>query len=198
MTDLYEVLGVDRGADPTVVRKAYRRAAKKAHPDCGGSQEQFALVKLAHDCLTDEKRRATYDKTGRIEEPEPDSILAKAMNVVAGVLGQIMSTIDQRGGDYGDYDMLGDARKNIAMQLAGIENQIDQARKAAKKLDRAAAKMKARAGKVDRIGPMLKSRAADAEREAAKLAETVEIMQQAIVVLDEHKFEFSARAGFGW
>ena len=45
------VLGVERGADAEAIRAAYRRAAKLAHPDRGGSSEAFRRVRTAADTL---------------------------------------------------------------------------------------------------------------------------------------------------
>lgn len=89
--DLYRALGVDRGCSRAEVRRGYRRASKAAHPDGGGSKERFALVRLAHDVLTDDARRARYDAEGVIEETAPDTRWALAMNMLAGVLDHVVS-----------------------------------------------------------------------------------------------------------
>jgi hypothetical protein len=49
--DHHEILGVQRSAGPEEIRAAYRRAAKKAHPDQGGSNEAFRRVQLAAETL---------------------------------------------------------------------------------------------------------------------------------------------------
>ena len=61
MTDLYEVLQVDRGAEPEVIRAAYRALARKNHPDFGGDVRQMATVNEAWAVLGDPARRAVYD-----------------------------------------------------------------------------------------------------------------------------------------
>lgn len=63
--DYYEVLGVKRRADETELKRAYRRAAAQAHPDAGGSTDQFMLVREAYDVLSDPVRRRLYDHAGR-------------------------------------------------------------------------------------------------------------------------------------
>ena len=190
--DLYDTLGVPHDADKAQIRKAYRQRAKKAHPDQGGSPELFGALVRAHAVLTDEKRRAQYDRTGRVDEPEPDSTLAKAMNVVVGALGQIMTKIDQRSASYDEFDMLGDAKTMVRGDIANVERQIKDAKRSAEKLTRAAAKMRSKPGKVDRIGPLLKGKAADAERTAAQLAETIDVLKIALNIIEDHTFEFHA------
>ncbi|KAF5386533.1 hypothetical protein D9757_005915 [Collybiopsis confluens] len=59
--DYYKVLGVDRNADEKTIRKAFRRAAKSAHPDKGGSEAKMAAVNEAYEVLTDPELRARFD-----------------------------------------------------------------------------------------------------------------------------------------
>ena len=55
--DHHEILGVKRSAGPEEIRAAYRRAAKKAHPDQGGSNEAFRRVQLAAETLLEAAQR---------------------------------------------------------------------------------------------------------------------------------------------
>ena len=64
---LYDVLGIDFGADSLDIKAAYRRQAKEWHPDRrGGSkeaEEQFKLIAAAYEVLRDPQTRARYDAT---------------------------------------------------------------------------------------------------------------------------------------
>jgi molecular chaperone DnaJ len=63
--DYYIVLGVSRGADIDKIKKAYRRVAKKYHPDVARSREsaeKFREVRAAYETLADEERRRRYDE----------------------------------------------------------------------------------------------------------------------------------------
>ena len=65
--DYYEVLGVDRGADATEIRRAYRRLARQFHPDVNKSddaEDKFKEVTEAFEILRDDERRAAYDRFG--------------------------------------------------------------------------------------------------------------------------------------
>ena len=65
--DLYDVLGVDSGADADEIRAAYRRLARELHPDVSvhpDSEERFRELTAAHAVLSDPKTRALYDRFG--------------------------------------------------------------------------------------------------------------------------------------
>src|SRR5690242_5545742 len=66
--DYYEVLGVDRGADDTTIKKAFRRLARELHPDVNShdpeAEEKFKEAAEAYEVLSDPERRATYDRYG--------------------------------------------------------------------------------------------------------------------------------------
>jgi molecular chaperone DnaJ len=66
--DYYEVLGVNRDADAEAIKKAYRRLAMKHHPDRNPdnpkAEDQFKEAKEAYEVLTDEGKRAAYDRYG--------------------------------------------------------------------------------------------------------------------------------------
>ena len=66
--DLYEVLGVDRNADETTLKKAYRKLAKKYHPDVNpgdkDAEQKFKESTNAYAILSDPEKRRQYDQFG--------------------------------------------------------------------------------------------------------------------------------------
>ena len=65
--DYYEVLGLKKGASKDDIKSAYRKLAKKYHPDINkepGAEEKFKEVQEAYDVLFDDNKRQMYDQFG--------------------------------------------------------------------------------------------------------------------------------------
>ena len=67
MSDLYQTLGVDRGASADEIKKAYRKIARELHPDVNPDpavQDKFKEVTAAYEVLSDPQKRQAYDMGG--------------------------------------------------------------------------------------------------------------------------------------
>jgi DnaJ-class molecular chaperone len=66
--DYYKILGVDRNASSDEITKAYRKLARKHHPDLNpddkNAKQRFQEIQSAYDCLSDSDKRARYDQFG--------------------------------------------------------------------------------------------------------------------------------------
>src|SRR6266566_8326802 len=85
--DYYEVLGIKRDAKPDEIKKAYRRLARKYHPDVNpgdkASEERFKLTTEAHDVLSDPKKRKVYDQFGQYSDNLADAAASGAGSTYA-------------------------------------------------------------------------------------------------------------------
>lgn len=82
--DYYEILGVDRKANEKEIKSAYRKLARKWHPDLhsgkdkGAAEEKIKLINEAYEVLSDQDKRNKYDRlganwrTGQDFQPPPD------------------------------------------------------------------------------------------------------------------------------
>src|ERR1044071_2992865 len=66
--DYYETLGVEKGANPDAIKKAFRKLAMDYHPDRNpgdkSAEQKFKELNEAYDVLKDEQKRAAYDRFG--------------------------------------------------------------------------------------------------------------------------------------
>ncbi|MBQ9157369.1 MAG: molecular chaperone DnaJ [Eubacterium sp.] len=121
--DYYEVLGVDKNATEAEIKKAYRKVAKKYHPDINpgdkAAEEKFKEAAEAYEVLSDSEKRARYDQFGHAAFEQGG----------AGAGG--FGGFDFGGGDMGDIfgDIFGDffgggsrggARRNGPRQGANL------------------------------------------------------------------------------
>ena len=70
--DYYEVLGVDRDADARTIKRAFLKKARTVHPDVSDDPEaeaKFKELNEAYSVLSDEQKRANYDRYGTADGP---------------------------------------------------------------------------------------------------------------------------------
>src|SRR5260370_23752967 len=102
--DYYETLGVSRKADTEEIRKAYRKLARKYHPDLNpgdkSSEERFKNVQEAYDVLSDAKKRPMYDQFGFYSD---NGFAGAGGPSTPGGGGQRGSQFDFSGFDFSDF-----------------------------------------------------------------------------------------------
>lgn len=135
--DFYEVLGVAKGASDTEIKKAYRKAAMKYHPDkfSGASntekeeaEDRFKEINEAYQVLSDENKRAQYDRFGHAAFENGGSAGAGGFGGFGGFgggfedLGDIFGSFFGGGGGFGHSRQRGpepgeDLRYNLELTL---------------------------------------------------------------------------------
>jgi molecular chaperone DnaJ len=105
--DYYGALGVDRNAKPEQIRKAYRRLARKYHPDLNPgnkqAEEKFKEIQEAYDVLSDEKKRKIYDQYGFYSDTIPAGAYEAYARGPAEPSGTGGPTVDFSGFDFSDF-----------------------------------------------------------------------------------------------
>jgi len=77
--DFYKILGVSKDSDHGTIKKAYRKLARKWHPDINpgnkDAEQKFKDISRAYDCLGDKEKRKRYDEFGEdgLQAPEASS-----------------------------------------------------------------------------------------------------------------------------
>ncbi|EPQ28648.1 uncharacterized protein PFL1_03951 [Pseudozyma flocculosa PF-1] len=84
--EYYDLLGVAGDASDLELKKAYRKAAIKNHPDKGGDEETFKMIGEAYRVLSDNHLRADYDKYGK-KKPTDEVGLKEATDMFGSLFG---------------------------------------------------------------------------------------------------------------
>lgn len=184
--DLYAALNLPRDADSATVHSAYRARAKASHPDVGGSDEQFALVKLAHDVLMDEARRAHYDATGEIEDNPADNHRAHVLQTINAALDASLQFCVKNNLDPISEDL-------VAHMRGALKEYRDQAEKQRGALFKALETDKGLLGRFTTEGEnaleaMLRFRIDEHEKQIASRGEAIRLFDDALELIVAYSF----------
>ncbi len=69
--DYYATLGVSKDASSDEIKRAFRKLARKHHPDTGGDEARFKEINEAYEVLSDDKKRQMYDQFGSTQGTYP-------------------------------------------------------------------------------------------------------------------------------
>src|SRR5713226_5712013 len=111
--DYYEILGVKKSASAEEIRKAFRKLARKYHPDVNpgdkSAEEKFKALSEANDVLSDPKKRKIYDQIGFYSDnidPAAAEAYARGGPTGAGGFGDVAGA-RPRGGQGVPFDFSG-------------------------------------------------------------------------------------------
>lgn len=114
--DYYKILGVSRTADAEEIKKAYRKLARKHHPDAGGDEAKFKEINEAYEVLSDDKKRKMYDQFGTANANQVPFGGGFSGNPFAGAAGaggfasinwqDILESMRRGEGAFGGFDFL--------------------------------------------------------------------------------------------
>ena len=152
---LYEILGVDKGATDADLKKAYRAAAKEAHPDAGGTSAEFEAVKTAMVVLSNKGKRKKYDETGEVEDDRPSTIDQQAVGILAQLMNNVLGE---------DPDPLS-AINLVEMMMIFVQKQIEAGEKNLAMLRRAK-------GRAERMRKRFKKKSKGGENMLAHIIES--------------------------
>jgi molecular chaperone DnaJ len=133
--DYYELLGVQRGADPAAIKAAYRRMAKEHHPDrkngCKESEAHFKAINQAYDVLKDPQKRAAYDRFGHAAfqngggaDPFGEANFNGFSDIFSTIFGDFMDPRGQRQNAARGADLRYDLELSLEESFTGAEKTI--------------------------------------------------------------------------
>ena len=184
----YDTLGVPPDADPTAIKRAFRRAAKHAHPDReGGSDDKMAKINDAYAVLADPARRAHYDATGAdapTESPmqQAESLVMQAMQAMLARPGNLAKNT---------HDALQAQHAQMLQAGASITNQISA-------LERRRAQISKKGGDAKNLAHMvIDQQLAQMAQQLAQCTAKADLLRDAIALAKEYRDTEPTRTEFG-
>lgn len=131
--DLYEILGVSRSATQDEIKKAYRRLARKYHPDVNPgdkeAEQRFKEINAAYEVLSDPQRRQQYDQFGTLDGTPGSSGPFGGFGGFGDIFGDIFDSIFGNFGGTSQGPVKGqdiEMRLDVSLEeaLTGVSKEI--------------------------------------------------------------------------
>lgn len=186
----YQELNLPRTATTAEVKAAYRRRAKKAHPDAGGSSDAFNRLSRAMLILSDPARRQKYDQTGDIDEATPDNAVAVALSLIVGFVAQVISQhVSQNAPDPCGVDLVDLARKHFTKQRLEFANQKLPIIRMAKKMEQVEKRFRKRKKANPLLLIALQNQRIGTQEPLRQLDQKIQQLDDALLLLDGYDFD---------
>lgn len=196
--DPYATLGIPRDATRPIIRDAYRRRAKKTHPDAGGSPQEFARIQHAYLLLTDDTRRAKYDATGDIDEAAPDNAHAQAIEALAQLLEATLQNLDRAQRSPTDFDLIGLMRTLAKDSIKDMGKERSKSLAAKAKVEKLVGRFKMKPNKKlpqNVFENFLRAKLRPIELQLANIDRNERNFKTALELLEDFEFSFDQPAG---
>jgi molecular chaperone DnaJ len=133
--DFYDLLGVQRTADLTTIKAAYRKLAKEYHPDrhngCSEREARFKAINEAYDCLKDPQKRAAYDRFGKAafqngggHDPFGGAGFESFSDIFSSIFGEFADRQNARANPARGADLRYDLELSLEEAFSGTEANI--------------------------------------------------------------------------
>lgn len=184
--ELYVVLGVGTNATQDEIKHAYRRLAKSAHPDAGGSPEQFDRIKAAYSVLSSPVRRDVYDRTGEVMAEKLDNRQGMVMGEINKYLMQMLSHEQPLF----NVDVIGVLRDFLRKEIDGNIKGTVASKRALDRIGRLQRErcLRPKIGEVNLFVGVLDWHQRQAEQHLQNVADKNKLLQEAIDLLDQYEF----------
>lgn len=181
----YDELGVRSDADRESIKRAYRKKAHQHHPDKGGSAEKFHAVQRAYDVLSNEARRAWYDRNGT---DGPADQQDEALKNLAAIFLQV---VDQA--DVEHQDVLAIVREHIERARSNVISQVDQHKAKVRKLETAKKRLTKKSSGPELLGQMLDGQIAANKRAMELAGENIKVFARMLELLKDYSYNADAQ-----
>lgn len=181
MRDLYEILGVSRGASQEEIKKAYKKLAQKLHPDKGGSAQEFQDLQEAYSVLGSEDSRKVYDAGGSMDKG-PD-LRQRAMQELAGLFSTMMASRE-----IPPYvNLVNEMRNQVKNAIVQRRNMRADIKRERRKIKMVRSRLKAKEGSM--LLQMLRQKRVEVWRAYRSVQQDLKMLDLVLVLIDDYEYE---------
>lgn len=187
--NLYEELGVGKDAGKDQIKRAYKRKSKKHHPDVGGDPEQFKQLVVAYKILSDDEKRARYDR-GESTEDITKAAMTEEQEVRGILLRLFGEVIPKVNPDYDD--VLHHMKTSLKFGISTLDSQISEQAKLLQKFESALKRLKTK--KEECLFAMsAQASIAGVQRTKSELERQKNLGELAVKFLEDYGYEVDPR-----
>lgn len=178
--DLFEILGVSKDATIEEIKKAYRKKAKKLHPDTGGSHEEFQELAFAYEIISCPEKRERYERGESFENADsPETMMKKRV-------AELFATTMAAGFDMKHEDIFLHLRGNLQATLGQHPHIVAKQEEAIEKLKDIRDRI---SGEEERLfHNVIDSQIRSAEQSLVHIESEKNILEQAIELLSNMEY----------
>jgi curved DNA-binding protein CbpA len=177
--ELYTRLGLPPDATPPQIRRAYRKAAKTAHPDAGGSPEQWASIVEAYETLNDPRRRRIYDDTGTVEPGAADNHYAQRLIHLATAMDEVAAQYPQLA----HVDWADSIRRVLNTRIQQCRQGVVDMGSRAREWDAVALRCTVPQGAVNVLRGLAEGKAAECRRRAGEAQDAIRQYEETLALI---------------
>lgn len=192
MQNPYETLGVDPSASADTIKRAYRKKAKRHHPDNPkGDRASFEQINRASLILLNPERRAKFDATGDAEEASPDNSQALAVSLIVGFIAAVVQQAAKEDSNPCRVDLVAFARENFRNRISDFEKQKVPIERAAKLMRTIEQKLKLSTGSKEHpmLRKALEAQARGLHEPLQRIEREIAVHKDALILLNGYVFD---------
>ena len=198
--DLYRILGIRPNSSQETILKAYRRKAKRFHPDHNpgdtAAEAEFHEVQNAFEILSDPARRANYDATGNTSKPH-GSLESDLINILHPIMMQVIQEVANNpyGSQLENVNVHDKMLQKMSQTIVVIEKNVQDIKKAHKNITIVKDRLTIDASEEDLLKLSLQSQLDNLDKSREGTKAELEKFKIAYAYLKKYKYRMDGSPG---
>ena len=179
---LYKVLGVENSSSKEEIEEAFKKIAKKLHPDLGGDKDSFIQLLNAYRILRNPEKRKLYDETGEEEILTNNDFSEMVEGLIALFISAIASGLSEKA----DVDIIKVMQKAIKRDIGSIKEEEKGISKEIEKLEELESRIIKKSGGINLFSKTIMDRISNRTKNIRGLNKRKRILTLANEELDNY------------